>query len=855
MAQQIINVGTVPNDGTGDGLRTAYIKCNQNFSELYNVTIAPTSVGNGASNIGVVAINGNIVANVGGTANVGVFSTDGLEINGNITTDGNITVSGTTSTEHLSVTGNVTSDLIPDGNGTRNLGNASHPWGELFVSASTIHLGEIQLKDLGANILGIFGPDGTTPATIDQASVDTTLISNGTSNVKVGTSNGNATVNINSTSNVVVFASTGAYVNGLVSATGNANITGNVHAGNVVSVGAVAATGNVSGTYIFGDGGFLSNITVTSNVAVSQIANGSTVLAIESSNGNIGATVGGAGVVTLTSTGANIIGYAEITGNLLANTITSNSNISSGNLAVTGTATISGAATVGTTLGVTGTVTGGNFTTVGNIASNVLTVTNNVTANNISIGGGASSNSTTTGALVVVGGIGSQGNLYLGGMLNAVGNISGNYFVGNGRLLTGIDTTQIQNGTSNVRIANADGNATVAVAGNNIVTVSSTGAEITGNISASNISSSNGLTAVGNIVGGNLSITSNIAGGNLSLTGAGTVGTTLSVTGNVTGGNIETAGLLSVTGNISGGNIVTTGLTNTGILWASVATISTLANITASTAATSTVTGSLKTAGGLGVVGNAHIGGQAVVTGNISGANITSSNGVTATGTVTGGNLSTGGNVTATGTITATGNITGGNLKTSGVTINSTGITGATTITATGNITGGNLITAGLVSLASITKTGSNGVGNIGSSTSYFNTVFAKAASAEYADLAENYLADEQYAPGTVLSFGGDAELTISLVDHDPLIAGVVSTNPAYHMNTGLTGNHVVALALTGRVPCWVQGPISRGDMLVSAGNGRARAEKSPAMGTVIGKALEAFDGDIGTIEIVVGRL
>jgi len=65
----------------------------------------------------------------------------------------------------------------------------------------------------------------------------------------------------------------------------------------------------------------------------------------------------------------------------------------------------------------------------------------------------------------------------------------------------------------------------------------------------------------------------------------------------------------------------------------------------------------------------------------------------------------------------------------------------------------------------------------------------------------------------------------------------------------------VVTVALVGRVPCQVQGPVSRGAMMVSAGNGRARSEINPAMGTVIGKALEAFDGDTGTIEIVVGRL
>jgi hypothetical protein len=74
-------------------------------------------------------------------------------------------------------------------------------------------------------------------------------------------------------------------------------------------------------------------------------------------------------------------------------------------------------------------------------------------------------------------------------------------------------------------------------------------------------------------------------------------------------------------------------------------------------------------------------------------------------------------------------------------------------------------------------------------------------------------------------------------------------------MNTGLVGDNVVALALTGRVPCLVQGTVRKGDMMVSAGNGRARAEANPHVGSVIGKALENFDGPEGVIEVVVGRV
>jgi hypothetical protein len=152
-------------------------------------------------------------------------------------------------------------------------------------------------------------------------------------------------------------------------------------------------------------------------------------------------------------------------------------------------------------------------------------------------------------------------------------------------------------------------------------------------------------------------------------------------------------------------------------------------------------------------------------------------------------------------------------------------------------------------------NSGSNGVGNIGSSSTYFNTVFAKATSAQYADLAEAYVADADYAPGTVLIFGGSKEVTVAQNTGDTRIAGVVSTNPAHVMNSGLNAPHTVVIALTGRVPTKVTGTVRKGDMMVAAGSGSAQACAAPTMGSVIGKALEDFDGESGIIEVVVGRL
>ena len=74
-------------------------------------------------------------------------------------------------------------------------------------------------------------------------------------------------------------------------------------------------------------------------------------------------------------------------------------------------------------------------------------------------------------------------------------------------------------------------------------------------------------------------------------------------------------------------------------------------------------------------------------------------------------------------------------------------------------------------------------------------------------------------------------------------------------MNAGLRADYPVTVALQGRVPCRVVGKVRKGDMMVSAGNGSARAEDNPQLGSVIGKALENFDGDLGTIEVVVGRI
>jgi len=132
------------------------------------------------------------------------------------------------------------------------------------------------------------------------------------------------------------------------------------------------------------------------------------------------------------------------------------------------------------------------------------------------------------------------------------------------------------------------------------------------------------------------------------------------------------------------------------------------------------------------------------------------------------------------------------------------------------------------------------------------------ATSARYADLAERYTTDADYEAGTVVVFGGEEEVTQSTQRLDRRVAGIVSTDPAYLMNSELENS--VAVGLQGRVPCKVVGEIRKGDMMVTSstpGHAEAwREESNPPMGGVIGKALENKTGaGADVIEVVVGRL
>ena len=224
-----------------------------------------------------------------------------------------------------------------------------------------------------------------------------------------------------------------------------------------------------------------------------------------------------------------------------------------------------------------------------------------------------------------------------------------------------------------------------------------------------------------------------------------------------------------------------------------------------------------------------------------------SSNLVAEATTVT-GNVNTGSFVTRGGAGIAGIAIVGGNLV-AAATTTSTSITTGALVVEGGAGFAGNIFTSGWVIPSA------NTTQNLGTTTNWWGTLYGVSTQARYADLAENYQADAVYTPGTVLVFGGTHEVTTTDLSHDTRVAGVVSTEPAYLMNA-MQGN--VALALTGRVPCRVKGPVAKGTVLVTSdvpGVAEAINNSMYRPGCVLGKSLGQIDNtSIQTIEVVVGR-
>jgi hypothetical protein len=151
---------------------------------------------------------------------------------------------------------------------------------------------------------------------------------------------------------------------------------------------------------------------------------------------------------------------------------------------------------------------------------------------------------------------------------------------------------------------------------------------------------------------------------------------------------------------------------------------------------------------------------------------------------------------------------------------------------------------------------GANLTYNLGSTTAWWANIYGVSIQALYADLAERFEADYPYPSGTVVSLGGDKEITAANVELSEDVFGVISTKAAFLMNGNAGDNEThPPVAVNGRVPVRAIGKIRKGDRLVSAGNGIARAgaknELSPW--NVIGRSLQdKYDEGEGTIEAIV---
>ena len=449
--------------------------------------------------------------------------------------------------------------------------------------------------------------------------------------------------------------------------------------------------------------------------------------------------------------------------------------------------------------------------------------------------------------------VGGSGSAAAGGSNTTVQFNDNNVLTGNAGFTfnktTGVLAVPVSINGGNVVTANFFTGTLTTAAQPNITSVGSlTSLTVTGNANVGNLGTAGLVVATGNVTGGNL-----VTGG------------VVSATGNVTGANINSAGTVTASrlvSNIATGTAPftvtsTTQVANLNVATAGLATYATTANAVAGANVSGTVS-SATTAGTVTTAAQPNITSTGTltslsVTGNISAGNVsaTTFTGALSGAATTAGTVTTAAqpNITSTGTLSAL--TVSANVATGGIKTDNYYYANGVSISFAGAYSNSNVASylptfTGTVGATALTTGANTTAGNI---TGNWVLTTGSRLNATYADLAEYYEADDVYEPGTVLEFGGDKEVTIAS-DGTTRVAGVVSTNPAYAMNANCQGI-AVAIALQGRVPTKVRGTINKGDMMVSGGNGFARPSSAPQMGTVIGKALENFDG----VEVAVGRL
>ena len=368
------------------------------------------------------------------------------------------------------------------------------------------------------------------------------------------------------------------------------------------------------------------------------------------------------------------------------------------------------------------------------------------------------------------------------------------------------------------------------------------GYNIINNLVVGGVINSGAITSSGNI------IASTVNAATIGNAGAILTGSSFTASGTIIAATVNAA----IIGN-SGAILTGSSFTASGTIIAATVNAATIGNTGA------TLTGSSFTASGTIIASTIN----AATIGN-TGATLTGSS-FTASGTIiastinaatigNSGAIHTGSTFTASGTIIAA-TVNAATIGNAGATLTGTlssgaqnNITSATSVTAVGTLTG-------LTVSGSIVPSANLSV-NLGDTTHWFNNIYGTAIHAQYADLAERFASDRPYSAGTVVELGGPAEIMAAGQDLSDNVFGVISTNAAYLMNSGAGSNTThPPVAVQGRVPVRVTGTIRKGDRLVSAGNGLARAgaRNEITAWNVIGRALaDKLDSGEGLIEAVV---
>jgi len=571
---QVANL-SVATAGSANQAGTVTTNAQPNITSLGNLTGLTSNGIIDFTNSTNVSLGSNAIVHITGGLNSQVLSTDGSgnlswstysgspiagsntevqfkDSDGNLGASANFTFNKTTNT--LSVTTlSATTANISTINATTIVANGNINGAELGTGGNITASGNIQ----GAYILG----NGSQLSGLPSGSG----VANGTSSVTVPTSNGN--VVIASAGNTVAnITGTGINVAGTLSVSGNANV-GNIGATNGVFTnvsGNGSALTSITGANITGAvpfattanavaganvSGAVSFATTANSVALANVSGAGNIASLNT-DGNASNILYGNGVFSsapVTYSNSNVATFLASFG---SNTITTTGNGTFGNISTGGTITSTGNVTAPYFLGnvvgnisgnlvVPGTNTSVLFNQEGNAgasdalkfnySSNTLLVTGTA-----SVTGNSNIGNIGTGGLITATGNITGGNLVTAGIVSATGNVTGNFFIGNGSQLTGIDATAIQNGSSNVRVL-ANANVIISSTGNaNIVTVTGTGANIAGTLSAS------GNANVGNLGTGQLTATGNVAfsGANVSL---GAVGN-LKITGGTANYFLQTDG-------------------------------------------------------------------------------------------------------------------------------------------------------------------------------------------------------------------------------------------------------------------------------------------------------------------------